>query len=175
MRISGRVFRAEGDSSFTERVECDLCGVVIFDRPPLLGSDRAPWPEPTVEAFTGAGTLTEHSGGFWDDHRPQYELCAKCRAVVVDMLQERGLKLPVEVEHVYPRCSECSGTGALGIAGDAYKCPHCNSTGFSRKPVVVKGEVRACTEPDCRAFRLHYGSCRSCGGTGFVDSEPKKP
>lgn len=170
MRISGRIFRSGGDSSFTERVECDMCRAVIFDRPPLLSHAR-PWPAPTVEKFTGAGTLTEHSGSDWGTPLPQYELCAKCRAVAVDLLQERGLRLPTVVEHVYPRCRECSGSSMLG----ALACAHCNTTGFSSKPVVVKGEVRECPDLDCRALRLPYGSCRSCGGTGFVESEPEKP
>ncbi len=169
MRVGGRVFRQGADSSFTERVECDMCGVVIFDRPPLL-TDRHPWPAPTVNALSGAGTLTENGREDWASC-PQYELCAKCRAVAVDLLQGHGLKLPVEVEHVYPRCRECGGSSVLGTLS----CAHCNTTGFSSKPVAVKGEVRECPDLDCRALRLPYGSCRSCGGTGFVEQQPEKP
>lgn len=176
MRIFGRLFGPDRhDVSFTERIGCDLCGAVIFDRPPLLSANR--YPEATVDGLLMSSSFHTTIAPIDEDagRAASRDFCAKCTAVISDWLEGQGAKAPRSVERVYPRCSECNGTGRMsGSLHATIGCAHCNTTGFSHKFVEAENP-RACSDPFCRDGIRPYGHCLDCHGTGFVDAKPEKP
>lgn len=170
-RVYGQSYTRE-ESSWTERISCDMCSRVMFERA-VLAEIRGRATEPAFVKNEPFASITL-PGRTIADSPPPIDFCATCYAIVNDFLCERGMKEPTGITRVYMPCRVCNGTGDAPGSRYVDSCEACRGEGNERDsagdPVVVEMlDPRRCSNPDCRDGNIPASRCPECKGARVID------
>jgi len=128
-------------TTWTERITCDFCGVIISERDKAHENTGTPSrSRMTLETWTD----------FADEPKFHAHACSTCSPVIQDLLLSRMKAPPTGIQYlIVPGCEPCEGSGFVSAQGgerqigaewlfdaaDLTPCLKCKANGYRRQDV----------------------------------------